>query len=167
MHTIFQEGTTGVWFDIANNEQVPCGTSKRIYLENSGLHVTDSGQDVTITFAMSRKKLVGLGLALIFAACLDLRGILFRNVLTIKALRPGQPPQPGQGNVEDGKDITVLECAAPTFAEAENIARDYRYIRTRFCHANIPASTPAADKSSNGYLARRTPASRRRRMSQE
>ncbi len=154
MHKIFQEGTTGVWFDIANNEQVPCGTSKRIYLENGGLHVTDSGQDVTITFTISRKKLIGLGLTLIFAACLDLRGILFRNVLS-KALRTGRP-QPGQGHIEDGKDITAVECAGPSFAEAENIAPDYRYVRTRFGHATTP-----------GYSARRTSASRARRMLQE
>jgi hypothetical protein len=103
MHTIFQEGTAGAWFDIANNEHIPCGTSKRVYLENGGLHVADSGQDVTITFAISRKKLVGLGLALIFAACPDLRGILF------KALGRGRSPQPGQGRVDDVNDITVVE----------------------------------------------------------
>jgi len=103
MQTIFQEGLDGEWFDIANNERIPCGTSKRVYLENGGLHVTDSGQDVTISFAISRKKLVGLGLALIVAACLDLRGILF------KALGQGRSPQLGQGRVDDVNDITVVE----------------------------------------------------------
>jgi hypothetical protein len=111
MHTIFQEGTTGVWFDIANNEHIPCGISKQIYLENGGLHVTDSGQDVTITFAISGKKLVGLGLALIVAACLDLGGILFRK---------GRSPQLGQGPIDD-YDITAVDCGAPTFAAAENM----------------------------------------------
>jgi len=99
MQTIFQEGLDGEWFDIANNERIPCGTSKRVYLENGGLHVTDSGQDVTISFAISRKKLVGLGLALIVAACLDLGGILFRKGRS----------QLGQGPIDDGNDITAVE----------------------------------------------------------
>jgi hypothetical protein len=156
MQTILREGETGVWFDIANNEHVPCGTSKQIYLENGSLHVTDSAHDVTITFALSRKKLVGVGLAMIFAACLGLGGIFFRNLLTIKASRQAWSPQLGPGPVDDRKNITVVECAAPTFEEAENIVRDYRYIRTRV--ANTPASTPAAVKSSEDYLPRRIPA---------
>ncbi len=102
MQTIFQEGVDGAWFDLANNEHIPCGTSKRVYLENGDLHVSDSGQDVTISFAISRKKLVGLGLALIFAACLDLRGILFGNVLM-------RSRQLGRGPVHDGDDITAVE----------------------------------------------------------
>ena len=102
--------------------------SKRIYLENGSLHVTDSAHDVTITFALSRKKLLGVGLAMIFAAYLDLGGIFFRNVLTIKASRQARSPQSGPGPVDDRKNITVVECAAPTFEEAENIVRDYRYI---------------------------------------
>jgi hypothetical protein len=129
MHTILREGETGTWFDIANNKHVPCGFSKLIYLENGGLHVTDSGHDVTITFAISRKKLVGLGLALVFATCLDLLGTFFRNVLTIKALRQGRSPQ--LGLVDDSENITVVECASPIFEKVETIARDYRYIRTR------------------------------------
>jgi hypothetical protein len=113
MQTIFQEGVTGVWFDLANNEHIPCGISKQIYLENDGLHVTDSGQNVTITFAISRKKLIGLGLALIFAACLDLGGMLFRK---------GQSAQLGQGRIDDN-DITAVECGAP-FARQKICARD-------------------------------------------
>ena len=38
MHTLLREGEAGVWFDLANNEHVPCGISKQIYLENGGLH---------------------------------------------------------------------------------------------------------------------------------
>ena len=159
MHTIFQEGVTGVWFDLEKNEHVPCGTSKRIYLENGGLHVTDSGQNATITFAISRKKLLRLGLTLVFAACVDLRGILFRNVLTIVQ---GQSPQLGQ--VGQDKDITFVECVAPTFAEADDIARNYKYIRTG---ANMPASTPAGVNSCKIDLACRMPANRTGRILQE
>ena len=129
MHTILREGETGTWFDIAKNKHVPCGYSKQIYLEHGDLHVTDSRHDVTITFAINRKKLMGLGLALVCAACLDLLGTFFRNVPTIEALRQGRSPQ--LRPVDDSENITVVECASPIFEKVETIARDYRYIRTR------------------------------------
>src|SRR5262249_33570919 len=145
------------------NEHVPCGITKQIYLEDGGLHVTDSGHDVTISFAISRKKLLNVGLALVFAACLDLRGILFRNILTIKALGQGQFPQSGQGPVDNSGDITSVECAAPSFEEAGNAAGDYRYIGTQSRRANASASTPATEKTSEEYLLRRLAASSRGR----
>ncbi len=122
MHTILKEGETGAWFDIATNKHVPCGFTKRIYVENDGLHVTDSRHDVAISFAISSKKLVGLGLALAFAACLDLLSTFFRNAL--EALKQRLSPQLDRGPADDGTNITVIE-------RAENIARDYRYIRTQ------------------------------------
>ena len=124
MHTILKEGETGAWFDIATNKHVPCGFTKRIYVENDGLHVTDSRHDVAISFAISSKKLVGLGLALAFAACLDLLSMSFRNAL--EALRQGRSSQLARRPADDSNNITAVECASPIFE-----ARDYRYIRTR------------------------------------
>jgi hypothetical protein len=160
VRTILREGETGVRFDLANNEHVPCGITKQIYLEDGGLHVTDSRHDITISFAISRKKLLRVGLALVFAACLDLRGILLRNILTIKALGQGRSPQSGQGSVDDRKDITAVACAALSLEEAQNSARDDRYVRTRPRRANVSGSTPAAVNSSEEYLLRRLAASR-------
>jgi hypothetical protein len=154
VRTILREGETGVWFDLANNQHVPCGITKQIYLEDGGLHVTDSRHDVTISFAISRKKLFSVGLALVLTACLDLRGILFRNILAIKVLGHGRFAQSGQGSVDDGKDITTVECAALSLEDVEKNAADYRYVRTGSRRANAPTFDTSSRQASEELLRR-------------